>query len=174
MQIEVEDLTPEQIGILLDLVKRMRAKQLAPKLSLEAKAPPETGFALRHEAITNLAANGFNYTQIGHAINLCEASVKAYAKILFAKTGARNKTELVYKLGVCAESGKGFGNLADSPQRLALACQIAEGKTNEELAGFCGLSLPQIKNEVRVICKLIGAKNRTHIAGMWNAWKAGI
>ena len=43
---------------------------------------------------------------------------------------------------------------------------MALGETNEEIAQLLGLSVETIKDRVREICDLMGARNRTHAVSL--------
>ena len=45
-----------------------------------------------------------------------------------------------------------------------IACWIAEGKSNGDIAGILGLSLQTVKNHVSAILERLGVENRTAVA----------
>lgn len=109
-------------------------------------------------------ADGCTRAQVGARMNISPNSVGTYLTRMGRKLEHHSQSGMV---GYCYHNGlfrrRPSPLVVLSARGTWLACMVAEGRSNQEIAVASGVSLDTAKYQVRVLMHTLGARSRPHV-----------
>lgn len=120
----------------------------------------------RQLQVIKLTAEGYSGKEIAHILGIRETTIKIHLYAIFRALQLPSKVAVVVKYKLPASTP---ANRDCLPLNLKEVFDLlAMGKTNAEICELLAVPDHYAKKMVYRTLKLIGARNRCHLVGMWN------